>query len=975
MSSRTCFWMHFIVSFVLFVNIAKQASSNDIGVENSTDDNDTDGPYLPNYIESSVDNHYNETITFPWEDVITDQKIENMLSQDDVKSFLEHLPDSFVRDATILHLKYCPFSSLCNFSLGLRSDPRIGQYCAPCICSESCEITGNCCPDYPSGKYFDNIRKNKPNDNCQYASFAEESHPFLRGHGYYFITTCLNSSSDAEREACVQPKRPTSLEEFSDIIPVTDQSKRINYKNIHCAECNNISSSNLINWNMILHCWDDVISDAQNIHTIMQFIDQKQCNILYKPGDADEHHTVVCTPMVTTCNLTGKWQRKSEIIVKACAMNIGSVYKSRDRMYANMFCMLCNEHEDSYSLNHQRARIGPPQSGGGKSFSALLNFMNNVKKADNSMSCGGEQILDPYQNECRNLYCSSTRRLINKECVQLFREVNYAKFELVLGFSTEEPCYVYQVKGLIDSITTWLLDVLEQSIPSVHVCSTETIYKTEYNYGDFITKFQSEAVYYVNLSTIEYIASRWIVQVRGFYSYERMYAFVQNITHNAILLTINNNTVYTVRPKLVYIEKDAFDLISIISKSLSEGLLDAIDNRTSLSELLLYAYPSKGDNKTIIRHIEPNESWYCPEGGSLISVPFDILPCTLIDITKEEYEFSITEHGLVLPTLNLYLSMTEFIPTNDSKNNIRVCSEKYIASFNEKASVNKRRISVETIVSVVCTGLSLTCLVFTLIIYLRFPILHTVPGKNNIVLIINLIFAQVLYLIFTAADTFSGWACKLIGVLLHFFWLSAVLWLNICTFHMFKVFVRLNKPNVNVSSSKTVVKYTLTVFTISSLLVLVNIIKGVAESGMTEIGYGLGICYISSGTMVGYTFAMPVGFVVLSNLFMFLVVIHKVHALPYVDKNVKNDRNNVIIFAKLSSLTGITWIFGFIYQWTNEIALSYIFIVLNASLGVFIMSSFVINRRVLRLAQGISSDTSVTSTSSSKRTITENSAC
>ncbi|KAK3590082.1 hypothetical protein CHS0354_041125 [Potamilus streckersoni] len=911
----------------------------------------------------SIDNNHNETLTFPSDNFIIHEEIENMLSRDDVISFLERISDSFAREATRFHIKYCPFTNVCNFSLDLRSDPLIRQPCVPCVCNSSCEITGNCCPDYQSDKYSGSIKRDKSQDNCQYAAFVEESHPFLLGEGYYFISKCMYSTNETEIESCLQPKRPTTLEDFSDIIPVTDKTTRINYKNRYCAECNKISASNLIYWSIVLHCLVDMSSEANNMRRIMQFIDQQQCNFLYKPKDDDGHRTSVCTPMVTKCNPNGKWQENSEIIAKACTMNIGSVYQSIDQLYANVYCMLCNDYGDHNSRYTQRR---PPQFGVGISFSALLNFNHDVKEPDKSTSCGEDQIMDPYEKECRNLYCSSTRRLINKECVHLFREVTDAKYELVLGFCIDEPYYVYKVNALIDKISAWFFEVLQQSIPSARVCSKETIYKTDFNYSDFIKEFQSEAEYYVNLSTIKYIASKWIFQVGGYYSYESMYAFVQNITNAAVTLTINKNTKYMVHPKLVYIEEDAFALIPI-----SNGLFHAIDDRNSLP--FLYAYPCKGDNKTVIRHITPNDDWYCPAIGGLIRLPFDILPCTLMEIRKEEYEFLIMDHGVVLPTLNLYLNMTEFVTTNDSKNNIRICSKNYIASFNEKSSADKRQISAETILSVVCTGVSLICLVVTFIIYLRFPILQTVPGKNNMVLIVNLTFAQMLYLIFIAADTFSGWACKLVGILLHFFWLSAVLWLNICTFHMFKVFVRLNKPNLNVSSSKTVFKYTLTVFTVSCLLVLVNVIKGLADSGMTQIGYGLGICYISSGIMVGYTFALPVGFVILSNLFMFLVVVHKVRSLPNVDKNVKNQRNNVVIFAKLSSITGITWIFGLLYQWTNEIALSYVFIVLNASLGVFIMISFVINRRVFRLARG----ESASSISRSKHTThnTENSAC
>lgn len=48
----------------------------------------------------------------------------------------------------------------------------------------------------------------------------------------------------------------------------------------------------------------------------------------------------------------------------------------------------------------------------------------------------------------------------------------------------------------------------------------------------------------------------------------------------------------------------------------------------------------------------------------------------------------------------------------------------------------------------------------------------------------------------------------------------------------------------------------------------------------------------------------------------------------------------LIIYIKITCITGITWIFGFVYQWTLIDVLSYIFIILNASQGMFIFLSF-----------------------------------
>ena len=73
--------------------------------------------------------------------------------------------------------------------------------------------------------------------------------------------------------------------------------------------------------------------------------------------------------------------------------------------------------------------------------------------------------------------------------------------------------------------------------------------------------------------------------------------------------------------------------------------------------------------------------------------------------------------------------------------------------------------------------------------------------------------------------------------------------------------------------------------------------------------------------------------VVIINIGMFTIFIGHT---PKIQKHIKNERNDIIIFAKLSALTGFCWIFGFVYRWTDIQLFSYLFIIFNASQGLFI---------------------------------------
>ncbi|XP_052088553.1 probable G-protein coupled receptor Mth-like 1 [Mytilus californianus] len=179
---------------------------------------------------------------------------------------------------------------------------------------------------------------------------------------------------------------------------------------------------------------------------------------------------------------------------------------------------------------------------------------------------------------------------------------------------------------------------------------------------------------------------------------------------------------------------------------------------------------------------------------------------------------------------------------------------------------------------------------------------------------------------------------------------ASVFWMHICTVHMFRVFFSMKmKPTVK-QSKRVIVVYSLYAAIIPGLLVASNITYYLASDQNKQttgyLGYGGYKCYITLTNMVLITFAIPIGILLVSNIVLFCLVIYKLENLPEVNSNNGKGRNMFIIYAKLTCLTGITWIFGFIYEWIRISALSYTFILLNASQGLFIFLSFCCNNRV-----------------------------
>jgi len=92
---------------------------------------------------------------------------------------------------------------------------------------------------------------------------------------------------------------------------------------------------------------------------------------------------------------------------------------------------------------------------------------------------------------------------------------------------------------------------------------------------------------------------------------------------------------------------------------------------------------------------------------------------------------------------------------------------------------------------------------------------------------------------------------------------------------------------------------------------------------------------------------LPIGIIFITNCVFFFCVIVNLSKSRNIQKNVKTERNELTILVKQSTITGLTWIFGLVYSLSGEKAFSYLFIIFNASQGVFLFLAFIANRRVV----------------------------
>ncbi|KAI8732448.1 adhesion G protein-coupled receptor E3, partial [Biomphalaria glabrata] len=247
----------------------------------------------------------------------------------------------------------------------------------------------------------------------------------------------------------------------------------------------------------------------------------------------------------------------------------------------------------------------------------------------------------------------------------------------------------------------------------------------------------------------------------------------------------------------------------------------------------------------------------------------------------------------------------------DQTGDLRVCVH-ILNTFVKKPKKNRWKQSdlAINILTYTCMSASELCLVITLITYLGFHELRTVPGINNIFLSLSLILAQTVLVL---ASNIEGPSvmCTCIGIVTHFLWLWHFTWSFLCSLHMYRVFSTKIPSHPWKHNSACI--YALQMMSLS-LIVPVLIVAVVITSSYLKsqtIGYGHRFCYLDSAFLIGVSMVSLICLVSLCNLtFLSLTIasIHIVNRLVAFDAMKKAQYKNLILYVKLSSVTGVFWI-------------------------------------------------------------------
>ena len=251
--------------------------------------------------------------------------------------------------------------------------------------------------------------------------------------------------------------------------------------------------------------------------------------------------------------------------------------------------------------------------------------------------------------------------------------------------------------------------------------------------------------------------------------------------------------------------------------------------------------------------------------------------------------------------------------------------------------------------------LSILFLIFLLVTYLLFPQLQTLPGKNLMNFATSLILFQIGWLLLNINEIRSDEpACTAMAVIEHYFLIASFVSMSVIAFHTCKVFARrfLSHKMSQGHERKLFYKYLLLVWLFPGIFVSTCVVLDGQD--VAGIGYGkIQFCWLTEGNSYIYFVIIPIAVLLLFNVVAFVTaaIYLRRHAQNNAAKQASgNRRSTFLIYVKLSTLMGFSWLFGMLAIVVKSTAVFwYLFVIFSSLQGVFIAVAFVLNTKTFGL--------------------------
>ena len=854
------------------------------------------------------------------------------------------------------------YEKICKTTCEQNCDNREPQGSAMCYCDWACIHLGDCCLDYEAAclsgpnvtvKNYADILRNRtsPSANC-YIIIEETRTNELRNRSLLVVTSCGRT---------FPTDRKSSLIDLCERLPVGNKTlasellimfRDVIYRNRYCAICNNPDEqlTDIITVSAAIYC-ENVTEFAymQRYHgDTGEDIDISNCDIRLNLSNFDNQHNhtsryrcMMDGTAIDTCDanrsvpvLDFDYLQVTCHKYHAYISHIGP-----GTTYSNPHCAMCNGVADingtecgMYVPQVSHSSTPPPIAG--LSFVRIINFDERFRI---TITCIGDSVFDHTTGDCVTPTCPAGHVMLrDKGCTAL--DVNFPQI-----FSAAGDIRIYFV---IVSEYQFSRDVYQKIISDTGIGIVGDSFKVD-TCDSFTVWDNWDAIMSINsFCCIQETLSRNLNEVvfrvqllKTHIGYSLPFYNVSGIT-----MCVFNQDVSDISRRRTCLRgspKIRHDLVFLGDKFSphtfpSTFLVMSTSQEYNVTEVpILVSWTSS----------KLTDSGWNKSNNALVCEP-DIMSCDTVTFQADEYTamggsiviYEATPQEVTIPERNvLHLD----------SNAIVFCSS-LLSNMTGVLYSNNADSFVEWILSVIGSALSMVCLILTITTYCMFEQIRTRAGKCVMNLCVALFFAQ---LSFHISDTFVPYheACAAIAAFQHYFWLVAFLWMNVLAFDISCTFADLKPSNVATDTNR--LRF-FAVYAWGFPAVFIAVCLVLDHTSNLPFCYGSStMCWITGHRAVVYYFATPLAVVITANAMLFVrTVVGLRRALSIASKarQPRQQRNTFVIYVRLTSLMGFTWLFGFLANIDVLSFLSYPFILCNTCQGVFVGVSFALTPTVQR---------------------------
>ncbi|XP_062600830.1 uncharacterized protein LOC134262455 [Saccostrea cucullata] len=820
-----------------------------------------------------------------------------------VENYTQTIQDEFRRFLISSFMMFCPDTPLCydqgyfyrNYSYlsligkqDLCSECKLVARCQTCSCEPDCERKKDCCiskyvsmdPAEPIKDFTDQ----KDELSClstKLGSVYDSSGKEIKMPvgSYWMINKCPeNYPRNMVWRKCKRFLH--SGEQMQEIYhtPVFSSKTRDSYQNVFCAECFGERPDELYPWKKVYV--SNVVDEEERIKENPSV---KGNAVVFTPPKFLENKLRCIKPDISKCNVTGLWLKYDELLQWACETLPQTVIFSSEKRFKNVYCAMCNTFAPKFTLPVHELTTFDSIIFGTLDLDRLRQTLGLFSSL---LSFSALEMLSAYQVDERcskeEIFSPLLKRCLPIECDKFYTQKGPKCQRRIASDLSVSFLASFAVCNTQPGVNVFTYQLRKEMINLVLQMDQQSR-TVNVNYALPIVT-STNRICVPGLILVRPKKAENIISVSNY-----MIQYVKNLTRRGL------------NGSLLEIKIGGFDTYFLLKTYVIENLIEPEQGDQTPT---VYSYAAQWQHCPKI---------YLPKGYRLNYSDFEI--CILnYDVCFESFRAEISKERGVAICLDLYKEITD--------NFTRLSSDED---------------SPETYFSVLCMSVSSFGCLLTVSVNLGTQQVLTLPTKINIILSFSLFMANTFY---TTSRFFIYYfpLCMLFGILSHFLWLNVLCWMSVSCLDVFNTMSNVMKLNSNRKQTKKLMIYLTACMTISMVIVAIHIQVSYQVSGGSSLGYSTITCFIADGALKIFTMVLPVALMVFVNFILFVAM------TCCIKKNMaaSNSQTSKLfkIYIKLSTVTGITWVFGLLYEVVDDPFLSHTHTLLNGSLGMLIFMAF-----------------------------------